>query len=74
MGRDLERATYLKRAAPHMSQVHCRACWQPMSSLALRCPRCGDVDTFRARRAIAKLLVFLLVTAVTLVGLAWCTI
>jgi len=36
-----------------------------------RCPRCGDVDTFRVRRAAAKLLVFLVVTIATLMGLAW---
>ncbi len=53
-----------------MSEVHCRACWQPMSSLVLRCPRCGDVHTFRIRRAIAKLFVFLVVTALTLIGFA----
>jgi len=52
-----------------MNQVHCRRCWQPMSSVARRCPRCGDVDKFRARRGIAKLLVFLVVTSMALLGL-----
>jgi len=40
-----------------------------MSSVARRCPRCGDVDKFRARRGIAKLLVFLVVTSMALLGL-----
>jgi len=40
-----------------------------MSSLVLRCPRCGDIHTFRNRRAIAKLSVFLVVTALVLMGL-----
>jgi len=52
-----------------MSEVHCRRCWQPMPSVALRCPRCGDVDQFRVRRGVAKLMVFLVVTAIALIGL-----
>ena len=42
-----------------------------MSSVVLRCPRCGDIHEFRIRHAIAKLSVFLVVTALTLMGLAW---
>jgi len=58
-----------QRGALTMSEVHCRRCWQPMPSVALRCPRCGDVDQFRVRRGVAKLLVFLAVTAMALIGL-----
>jgi hypothetical protein len=54
-----------------MSQVRCRTCWQPMSSLVLRCPHCGDIHRFRIRRAIAKLTVFLVATALSLIGIAW---
>ncbi|HEV3023253.1 MAG TPA: hypothetical protein VGX76_12335 [Pirellulales bacterium] len=53
-----------------MSEVNCRVCWQPMSSHLVRCPRCGDIHQFRIRRAVAKLLVFLVVTALALMGLA----
>jgi hypothetical protein len=45
-----------------------------MSSHLVRCPRCGDIHQFRIRRAIAKLLVFVVVTALALMGLArWAT-
>lgn len=52
-----------------MTLIHCRACWQPMSALALRCPRCGDLDKYRLRRAVVKLALFLFAAAIIL-GLA----
>jgi hypothetical protein len=55
-----------------MKLIHCRACWQPMPALALRCPRCGDLDKYRLRRAVVKLAIFLLGAAMIL-GLALAT-
>jgi hypothetical protein len=37
-----------------MSMIHCRACWQPVSLMGRRCPRCGDDDKYRRRRTVAK--------------------
>lgn len=49
-----------------MTLIHCRGCWQPMSAWALRCPRCGDLDKYRLRRAVVKLAIFLLGAAIIL--------
>jgi predicted nucleic acid-binding Zn ribbon protein len=53
-----------------MKLIHCRACWQPMSPFATSCLRCGDVDVYRRRRGIAKLLVFLAAAAL-IISLAY---
>jgi hypothetical protein len=37
-----------------------------MSAWALRCPRCGDVDKWRVRRALVKLAIFLVAVAIVL--------
>jgi hypothetical protein len=42
-----------------------------MSALARRCPRCGDVDKYRVRRAIVKLAIFLAVAAIILGVAMW---
>jgi hypothetical protein len=46
-----------------VTAIHCRGCWQPMSAWAKRCPRCGDLDQNRRRRAVVKFTVFLIVAA-----------
>jgi len=43
--------------------VHCRSCWQPISVLARRCARCGDVDKYGRRRVIVKLSLCIAVAA-----------
>jgi predicted nucleic acid-binding Zn ribbon protein len=54
-----------------MTTIHCRCCWQPISLLAKRCTRCGDLDKCRIRRAIAKLALFLSLAAIVLGVTAW---
>lgn len=54
-----------------MALIHCRSCWQPMSAWARRCPRYGDIDKWRVRRAVAKLAIFLVVAAMVLGVVLW---
>jgi hypothetical protein len=36
-------------------EIHCRECWQLVSLYTGRCPRCGDIDPIRFRKAIVEL-------------------
>jgi hypothetical protein len=51
--------------------AHCRGCWQPVSTLVRRCPRCGDVDKYRIRLAVIKVALSVVVAAIVFGVVLW---
>jgi hypothetical protein len=38
-----------------MKAIRCTGCWQPISFMTKRCPRCGNTDPHNLRKSITEL-------------------
>jgi hypothetical protein len=38
-----------------MQAIRCTGCWQPISFMTSRCPRCGNTDPLNLRKSITEL-------------------